>query len=101
MSFLDRSVEFWVGLIAAVLYVFQRSQSKSILTRAVEAGISGGIGFAVAPAAAAWTGNVEAIAAVVVTALGYLGLDILTSIVADRAAIRQLLIQWLSRGASK
>ena len=92
---LDRSAEVWVGLIAAAAYVFSKGESKSYFTRVLDAGISGGIGFSLAPSAAQWTGNSEAIAAVLVTALGYLGLDILTSVIADRAVIKEIILRRL------
>ena len=37
----------------------------------------------------------EPIAVIIVTAIGYLGLDVLTSIVADRAVIRAIIIRRL------
>ncbi len=93
---MDRPPEFWVGLVAVVLYVFQKSESKSIWMRVIEAGISGSLGFSLAPAAAHWAGGSEAIAAVLITSLGYLGRDVLTSVVADRAFIRDIIVRRLS-----
>ena len=92
---MERPPEFWVGLVAAALYVFRKSESKHLWMRMAEAGISGGLGFSLAPAAAQWAGGSEAIAAVLLTALGYLGLDVLTSIVADRAVIREIILRRL------
>lgn len=98
---MDRPPEFWAGLVAAALYVFRKSESKSLWARVSEAGISGGLGFSLAPSAAQWAGGSEAIAAVLLTALGYLGLDVLTSIVADRAVIREVIVRRLGGGGGK
>lgn len=98
---MERPPEFWVGLVAAALYVFRKSESKSIWMRGIEAGISGGLGFALAPSAAQWAGGSEAIAAVLITSLGYLGLDVLTSLVADRAVIRDIIVRRLGGGGGK
>ena len=69
--------------------------------RVTEAGISGGLGFALAPSAAQWAYGSEAIAAVLITSLGYLGLDVLTSLVADRAVIREIIVRRLGGGGGK
>lgn len=95
VSTMDRPPEFWVGVCAAALYVFRKSESKNFWMRLMEAGISGGLGFSLAPSAARWAGGSETIAAVLITALGYLCLDVLTSIVADRAAIREIIMRRL------
>lgn len=98
ISMLDRPPEFWVGVGAAALYVFRKSETKHFGLRITEAGVSGGLGFSLAPSAAQWAGGSETIAAVLITALGYLGLDVLTSIVADRAVIREIIMRRLGGG---
>ena len=92
---MDRPPEFWVGLVAAALYVFRKSESKHLWMRITEGGISAGLGFLLAPAAAQWAGGSEAIAAVLLTGLCYLGLDVLTSIVTDRMVIREMILRRL------
>lgn len=89
----ERPPEFWIGLVAATMYVFRKSEAKGVVTRMLEAGVSGGLGFSLAASASTWTGGSETIAAVLITAVGYLGLDILTSLVADRQFIRDILVR--------
>lgn len=93
-----RSPEAWIALIAGVLYVYRKSQHPSRLTRMIEAGISGMIGYSVGPDAAAWAGVNDVIAVLLLSSIGYLGLDVLTSIIADRAVIREILIRRLGGG---
>ena len=64
----------------------------------IEAGISGMIGYSVGPGAAAWAGINDVIAVLLLSSIGYLGLDVLTSIIADRAVIREILIRRLGGG---
>lgn len=91
----DRPPEFWAGLIAATMFVFNKSEGRRLMKRTTEAGVSGGIGYAAAPWVAERAGGSETIAVIVVTSVGYLLLEVITSIVADRAFIKDLIKQRL------
>lgn len=93
-----RSPEVWIALITGALYVYRKSAHPSRITRVIEAGISGMVGYSVGPAAATWAGVNDALAVLLLSSIGYLGLDIITSIVADRAMIREILIRRLGGG---
>ncbi|WP_294932337.1 hypothetical protein [uncultured Paracoccus sp.] len=96
-----RSPEVWIALFAGTLYVYRKSPHPSRLTRGAEAGISGMIGYSVGPDAAAWAGVNEAFAVITLSSLGYLLLDVATSIVADRAVLRDILIRRLGGGKNE
>lgn len=89
-----RSPEVWMALIAGTLYVYRKSAS-SRTSRVIEAGISGMLGYSVGPDAGNWAGINEAVAVLLISSLGYLILDVLTSIVADRAVLRDIIIKRL------
>lgn len=100
----SRSPEVWMALLAGAIYVWRKSATKGILMRSSEALISGLLGFSVGPDASIWSGANVAISTLLITTLGYLVLDALTSIVADRAVFREILIRYLggkSNGDSK
>lgn len=90
-----RSPEVWIALIAGTLYVYRKSENPSQLTRVIEAGISGMLGYSVGPDAAAWAGVNDALAVVLISSLGYLILDVFTSVVADRSALKEIIVKRL------
>ncbi len=93
-----RSPEVWIALIAGTLYVYRKSQHPSRLSRVIEAGISGMMAYPFGPDAAAWAGISEALAVILLSSCGYLLLDVATSIVADRAVLRDILVKRLGGG---
>lgn len=95
-----RSPEVWIALAAGVLYVYRKSPHPSRLSRMLEAGISGMIGYSVGPDAALWAGVNDALAVILISSLGYLGLDVLSSVASDRAALREIIIKRLGGGNS-
>ena len=82
--------EFWVALAAGVLIVIERHKEKSILSRAVIAAISAGIGYALAPDLASISGRSEVLAVMVLTTFGYLAIEIATGLFQDRDLIRDI-----------
>lgn len=96
-----RTPEVWIALVAGTLYVYRKSENTSKFTRVIEAGISGMLGYSVGPDAASWAGINDAIAVVMISSLGYLMLDVLTSVVADRAVIRDIIVRRLGGGKNE
>lgn len=84
-----------MALFAGMLYVYRRSEHPTHLSRALEAGVSGMIAYSVSQDAAAWAGVNDAVAALVLTSVGYLLLDVARSIVADRAMLKKIIINRL------
>lgn len=95
-----RSPEIWIAIIAGVLYVYQKSDSPSPVSRAIDAGISGMIGYSIGVDAAEWAGVQATLGVLLVTALGYLTLDAMRSLVADRKALKAIIISRLGGGGS-
>lgn len=93
-----RTPEVWIALVAGTLYVYRKSENPSKITRVIEAGISGMLGYSVGPDAASWAGVNDAVAVVMISSLGYLMLDVLTSVVADRAVIKDIIVRRLGGG---
>lgn len=90
-----RPAEVWIAIVAGAGYVFQKSAQRTLAGRALEAGTSGGLGFAVGPGAAEWAGINPALSAILVSALGYLMLDVLTSLVAERQMVKEIILRML------
>lgn len=90
-----RSPEVWIALGAGILYVYRKSPHPSRLSRVIEAGISGMIGYSIGPDAAQWAGINDAISVLLVASLGYLMLDVFNSIVSDRKVIREIIVKRL------
>ena len=87
-----KSTETFVALAAAMLFVAMQHREKPWRARVRIAGTSGGIGYAVAPELAARFSFVgENTAMVLVTALIYAALDMVSSIIADRETIKAIL----------
>lgn len=99
--FANRPPEVWIALAAGAAYVFQKSAQRTLTGRVIEAGVSGGLGYAVGPDAAAWAGVNGAMAAILVSALGYLTLDVLTSLIAERAMVKDIILRMLGAGNGK
>lgn len=93
-----RTPEVWIAIIAGTLYVYRKSDNPNRITRVIEAGISGMLGYSVGPDAASWAGVNDAMAVVMISSLGYLLLDVLTSVVADRAVLKEIIVRRLGGG---
>ncbi len=91
MSLSHKPPEFWIALGAGVLFVLLNNPEKSLWKRAAIAAMSGGLGFALAPDVAVWTGRSEALCAMALTALGYMALDLVASLIADRTLIKDVI----------
>lgn len=93
-----RTPEVWIAIAAGTLYVYRKSENPKRITSVIEAGISGMLGYAVGPDASKWVGVNDALGVLLVTALGYLALDVITSVVADRAVFKEIIIRRLGGG---
>lgn len=88
---LDKSLDFWIALAASTLFVYEKSNDRPLLSRLALVAISAGLGYSLAPDVAGWTGRSETLAAVVLTTLGYLVLDFMSALVADREFIKEVI----------
>lgn len=93
--FSHRTPEVWAALVGGCLYVWQKSPSISPWARAVEAGISGLIGYSLGEDAAEWAGVSPKITTFILTAMGYLFLDGVRALVADRSVLKEVILKFL------
>lgn len=93
-----RTPEVWVAILVGTLYVYKKSENPSRVARVVEAGISGMIGYSVGPDAAAWAGVNDAFAVLLMSSVGYLLLDVISSVIADRAVLKEIIVRRLGGG---
>lgn len=98
---IGRPYEFWVALIAGMLVVIERHKEKPLLSRALIAAISGGVGYSLAPELASWSGRSEVLAVMVLTTFGYLAIDLGMSLLADRQFVMDLIRSRLGKGGEK
>lgn len=90
-----RPFEHYLALLSAMIFVVLQHKEKPMLSRLVIAGVSGGMGSALATDAAELTGRSEIIAVVVITAFSYLVLDAVGALISDREAIKEILVRRL------
>ncbi|SCX88128.1 hypothetical protein [Paracoccus tibetensis] len=90
-----RSPEVWAGILAGMIYVYNKSPLPARGARAAEAMVSGLLAYATGEWVAAWAGVHEAIAVILLASLGYLILDVARSLVADRQILKEILIKRL------
>lgn len=97
----QKPIEYWAVLIGMVLYAAtQNAQRDPLWTRAVKVIASAFLTFGLTPSIAPYLHNSETAAAVGVMAFGMLALDVATSLVGDRAFIKDLIRQRLGGGKS-
>lgn len=88
---LERSVEFWVALLSAAVYVFLNSKEKAIHYRVLMVASSSGFGFALAKEVSSYVGIGETLSGILVIVFSYLIIDVLTAVVSDRAFVKELI----------
>lgn len=94
---MSKPIEFWVALGAGILIVIERHKDKPMLSRTAIAGASGGIGYSLASDFALWTGRSEVIGVMLLTAFGYLAMDIGTALISDTALWKRLVEKRLGK----
>lgn len=87
----ERTIEFWVALLAAALYVFLNSKEKAVHYRILMVASSAGFGFSLAADFSDWLGIGETLSGVIITVFGYLFVDLATALLADRPFIKDFL----------
>jgi len=92
-----KPVEYWVALGVVLLIVIERGMKARTgrVQQALMASISAGMGVALSPSLAAWSGRSETLVVMAVTAFGYPAIDTLAALVADREAMREIIVRRL------
>lgn len=90
-----RAPEVWAGIVAGMMYVYVKSPHPSWAVRLFETIISGLIAYATSDWAAERVGVPLPVAAALLAACGYLILDVVRSIIADRAILKDIIVKRL------
>lgn len=88
---LGKPFEFWIGLLGAALYVFERHRDIPLLRRTMLVATSALLGVALAPDLAALSGYGEAVCVVAITTTGYVALDFVHALIVDRKLLMEFL----------
>lgn len=94
---MNKPIEFWVAIAVGVAVVLHRNAEKSRITRIMLAAISGGMAFSFAPEFAEWTGRSENLAAVVISAFGYMVFDLAAALLSDRELLKEILLKRMGK----
>lgn len=94
---MQKPIEFWVALITGALIVMVRNHERTFLTRTLLAGISAGIGFSLTPDIASMTGRSETIVVMVLTAFGYMLMDVAAGLIQDREFLKDIISKRLGK----
>lgn len=88
---IERTLEFWVALVAAALYVYLNSKEKVIAYRLIMVASSAGFGFSLSGEAAEFLGIGTTFAGVLIIVFGYLAIDLVTALISDRGFIKDII----------
>ncbi len=90
-----RAPEVWAGIMAGMIYVYVKSPHPTWTMRVFEAIISGLIAYATSDWAAERVGVPLPVAAALLAACGYLILDVVRSLIADRQILKDIIVKRL------
>ena len=95
---MSKPFEYWIALIAAMLFVVMQHKEKPWYSRTAIAAVSGGVGFSQAPELASYLGRSELLTVMILTAFGYLLLDAIGALIADRDWLKTVIKTRLGGG---
>lgn len=95
---MNKPLEWYLALSAAIGYVWMQHKEKTWHARVLIASISGGIGSSLAPDFATMTGRSEFLWVLLLTAFGYILLDLIGSLLLDRKFVKDILGKRLGGG---
>lgn len=90
-----RPVEFYIAILAAAAFVFESNKDKPFMSRFIITISSAGFGFSVAPELSQYIGGSLTFTGILVTALGFLVLEVTAAIIADTAFIKNIIAKKL------
>ena len=86
--FTHRPPQVWAALIGGMLFAFRKSGASTRAGRYIETGVSGLIGYSWGPDAATYADVSLEVATLLITAVGYAGLDMIRAVLLDGSAIK-------------
>ena len=96
---MTKSTEYYLALAAGVLFVILQHKEKPWGIRVGIAGVSGLMGYSLAPDVAAFFARSEALAVTLIAAFSYAVLDTIGALLADRETIKQIIRRRMGGGS--
>jgi hypothetical protein len=93
-----RSPEVWAGILAGMIYVYNKSPLATRPARLSEAAVSGLLAYSAGEWAAEWVGVAEPVAVILLSSVGYVALDVTRGLIADRKVIADIISRRLGGG---
>lgn len=85
------SAEFIIALIAASIFVFESNKEKTLVTRFTVTIVSAAMGFSLAPDLSVYVGGSLVITGLLVTAFGFLFLEMASALLSDIPFIKEVI----------
>lgn len=85
------NIQFYVAIVAAAMYVFETNKDKPISSRFFITLSSAGFGFSVSPELSHYIFGSLVLTGVLITALGFLFLELSSSIVSDTGLAKNII----------
>lgn len=86
-----KSLEFYIAVIGASLFVFEINKDKTFLSRFTITIASAGFGLSLAPEVSKYVFGSVNLTALLITALGFLVLEVLSAIISDIDFIKKII----------
>ena len=88
-----KPLEFYVAIAAAALFVYESNKDKPFYSRFFVTIASAGFGFSLAPEVSEYMNGPLTITGLLITALGFLVLEIAAAVVSDRQFVKDLILR--------
>ena len=92
------NVKFYIAIIASAIFVYESNKDKTFLSRFFITVSSAGLGFSVAPELSSYVGGSLTLTGILITALGFLVLEVLFAIISDVTFIKKLISKKVGGG---
>lgn len=86
-----KSPEFYIAILASALFVFESNKEKPFWSRFLITVSSAGFGFSLSPDLAEYVGASQTLIGILVTALGFLILEVSAAIVSDIEFVKRMI----------
>jgi len=95
---MNEDYKYWVAMVSATMWVFNRHKSKGYVERFTITAISAGMGLSLDSDLAAYTGRSDLVSGTAIILSVWILLDLAASITADRASIKEAIMKRISGG---
>jgi len=91
------SIEFYIAILAAACFVFESNKDKPLVSRFLITIASAGLGFSLSPELSVHLGGSIALTGILVTALGFLVLEVTSAIISDTSFIKNIIAKRMGK----